>query len=146
MKATEGSNEPCRRICVTPVRNEVVINESPGYDEAHRQKILLERARQFEGRRILIGLDADEALSANCLESKEWKQIEDAEPGTILRFRWVNILPGFNQIWIPPNRVSLGFVDDGSPHTGKRIHSPRVPNPTNAPILDCPCTHPSTQT
>ena len=143
MMATEGSNEPCRRICVTPVRNEawiidrflaaaktwadhvvvadqaihrrdiaatckatpgaeVVINESPVFDEAHRQKILLERARQFEGRRILIGLDADEALSANCLESKEWKRIADAEPGTILRFRWVNILPGFKEVWIPP--------------------------------------------
>jgi len=176
MMATEGSNEACLRICVTPVRNEawiidrflsaakswadhvvvadqqssdgtlellqatpgveVVINESRVFDEAHRQKILLERARQFEGRRILIGLDADEALSANCLESKEWKQIAEAEPGTILRFRWVNILPGFKEVWIPPTYNAFGFVDNGCDFTGWRIHSPRVPQPENAPVID----------
>lgn len=176
MMATEGSNEPCRRICITPVRNEawiidrflsaaknwadhvvvadqqssdgtlellqatpgaeVVINESPVFDEAHRQKILIERARQFEGRRILIGLDADEALSANCLESKEWKEIADAEPGTLLRFRWVNILPGFKDVWIPPKYSAFGFIDNGCDYNGWRIHSPRVPQPPGAPVID----------
>jgi hypothetical protein len=176
MMPTEGSSDHCRRICVTPVRNEawiierflaaaktwadhvvvadqqsndgtlellqatpgaeVVINESPAFDEAHRQKILLERARQFEGRRVLIGLDADEALSANCRESKEWKQIADAEPGTILRFRWVNILPGFKEVWIPPKYNAFGFVDNGCDFRGWRIHSPRLPQPENAPVID----------
>lgn len=176
MIAAEGSNEACRRICVTPVRNEawiierflaaaktwadhvivadqgstdgtlqqlqstpgaeVVINESAVFDEAHRQKILLDRARQFGGKRILIGLDADEALSANCLESKEWKQIENAEPGTILRFRWVNVLPGFKEVWILPKHSAFGFVDNGCDFTGWRIHSPRVPQPENAPVID----------
>ena len=67
---------------------------------------------------FLLALDADEALSANCLESKEWKQIADAEPGTILRFRWVNILPGFKEAWIPPKYNAFGFVDDGCDFTG----------------------------
>lgn len=175
--ATEGSNETCRRICVTPVRNEawiidrflsaaktwadhvivadqsstdgtlqqsqstpgveVVINDSPVFDEPHRQKILLERARQLEGRRILIALDADEALSANCLESKEWKRIADAEPGTVLRFRWVNVLPGFQQAWIPHAPLVCGFIDDGAEHKGvQRIHNPRLPCPINAPVID----------
>ena len=115
---------------------EVVINDSPVFDEAHRQRILLERARQFEGRRILIGLDADEALSSNCTETDDWEQISNAEPGTVLRFRWVNVLPGFQKAWIPPGHSHFGFVDDGSEHTGKRIHSPRVPYPSGAPILD----------
>ena len=115
---------------------EVVINESHGYDEAYRQKILLERARKFEGKRILFGLDADEALSANCLESKEWKQIADAEPGTVLRFRWVNILPGFREAWIPPKYEAFGFVDNGCDFTGRQIHSPRVPQPLGAPVID----------
>jgi hypothetical protein len=115
---------------------ETVINDSPVYNEAYRQKILLECARKFEGRRILIALDADEALSANCLESKEWKQIEDAEPGTILRFRWVNILPGFREAWIPPKYEAFGFVDNGCDFTGRQIHSTRVPQPPGAPVLD----------
>jgi Glycosyl transferase family 2 len=176
MMATEGSNESCRRICVTPVRNEawiidcflsaaktwadhvivadqgstdgtlqqsqstpgveVVINDSPVFDEAYRQKILLERARKFGGRRILIGLDADEALSANCLQSRDWERIKEAQPGTVLRFRWVNILPGFKEAWIPPNYSAFGFVDDGCDFSGWRIHSPRVPQPSGAPTLD----------
>src|SRR5256885_2197185 len=69
---------------------ELVINDSPVFDEAYRQKILLQRARQIAGRRILIGLDADEALSSNLLASKQWAQLCDVEPGTVLRFRWVN--------------------------------------------------------
>ena len=109
MVADQQSSDGTLELLQATPGAEVVINESPVFDEAHRQKILLDRARQFEGRRILIGLDADEALSANCLESKEWKQIEDAEPGTILRFRWVNILPGFKEAWIPPTRIRRWF-------------------------------------
>jgi hypothetical protein len=114
----------------------VVINDSPVFDENHRQCLLLSRARQISGKRILIGLDADEALSANFTSSKEWERLKDVAPGTILRFRWVNILPGFKEAWIPPEPRAFGFVDDGSEHTGKRIHSPRVPQPEGAPVID----------
>ena len=174
--ATEGSNEPCRRICVTPTRNEawiinqflaaaktwadhvivadqgstdgtlqqlqstpgieVVTNDSPVYNEAHRQKLLFERSRQFDGKRILFGLDADETLSANSVQSPEWKRISEAKPGTILRFRWINILPGFKEAWIPPGYTAFGLVDDGSDYSGCRIHSPRVPQPLGAPVID----------
>ncbi len=98
--------------------------------------MLLHHARQVQGKRILIGLDADESLSANSRESPEWKLIEAAAPGTILRFRWVNVLPGFNTAWIGPEHVPLGFIDNGVAHTGKTIHSPRVPQPEGAPVLD----------
>ena len=176
MITPDASNGICRRICVTPTRNEswiikpflsaarswasdvivadqgstdgtlqelqstaavdVVINESPVFDEGHRQLLLLERSRRINGRRILIGLDADEALSANCLESEEWKRLSEAEPGTVLRFRWVNILPGFKKAWIPPKYAAFGFVDDGRDFSGWRIHSPRVPQPDGAPVID----------
>jgi hypothetical protein len=134
--ADQGSTDGTLQQLQSMPRVDVVINDSPVFDETHRQRILLERARQLEGRRILIGLDADEALSANCVETEDWHKMESAAPGTILRFRWVNILPGFNEAWIPPNRVPCGFVDDGTVTSGKRIHSPRVPNPPGAPILD----------
>ena len=114
----------------------VVINDSPVFDEAHRQKILLERARQFDGRRILIGLDADEALSSNFVNSKEWDRISEAKPGTVLRFRWVNILPGFKEAWIPSKYSAFGFVDDDCNFKGWHIHSPRVPQPPGAPVID----------
>lgn len=115
---------------------QVVLNESKVFDEVHRQRLLLNQARQIEGKRILIALDADEALSFNCTASKEWEQLREAKPGTLLRFPWVNILPGFKEAWIPPAPLLCGFVDDGSGHSGRRIHNPRVPVPDGAPVID----------
>ncbi len=134
--ADQLSTDGTREFLQSDNRVNLVLNDSPVYDEAARQRMLLERARQVAGRRVLIGLDADEALSANSRSSRDWNRIKQAAPGTILRFRWVNILPGFEKAWIQPNFVPLGFVDDGSPHSGRQIHSPRVPHPENAPTLD----------
>jgi hypothetical protein len=130
--STDGTLERLQR---TP-GVQTVINDSPVFDERYRQQLLLTHARRIAGRRILIGLDADEALSANFATSDEWRRLDTVAPGTILRFRWVNILPGFEQAWIPHEPRAFGFVDDGSPHEGRRIHSPRVPQPPNAPVLD----------
>jgi hypothetical protein len=98
--------------------------------------LLLEHARRVSGRRVLIALDADEALSANALSSPEWQRVGEAAPGTVLRFRWVNVLPGFRKAWIPRDPIPCGFVDDGSGHAGERIHSRRIPWPKDAPVLD----------
>lgn len=130
--STDGTREQLRQ---TP-GVDLVLNDSTTFDENHRQQLLLSRARMIEGQRVLIGLDADEAFSANARSTSDWQKIVSAKPGTILRFRWVNILPGFKHAWIPPGHTPFGFVDDGSTHTGKKIHSPRVPYPENAPILD----------
>ena len=75
-------------------------------------------------------------LSANCTETDDWDKIRNAEPGTVLRFRWVNILPDFERAWILPGYSPFGFVDNGCDFSGWRIHSPRVPQPPNAPVLD----------
>jgi glycosyltransferase involved in cell wall biosynthesis len=134
--ADQGSTDGTLQQLQSASDVEVVINDSPVYDEAYRQKILLSRARQFEGKKVFIALDADEALSANCLQSKEWKRVGEAKPGTVLRFRWVNILPGFEEAWIPGKYSAFGFVDDGCDFTGRRIHSTRVPQPAGAPVID----------
>lgn len=130
--STDGTPDEIRNTPgVTVVKNECV-----EFDENHRQKLLLGEARKVHGKRILIALDADEALSANFEHSPEWERLCSAKPGTILRFRWVNILPGFERAWIPPQHTPFGFVDDGSDHFGSRIHSPRVPQPEGAPVID----------
>lgn len=134
--ADQGSTDGTADAVLRAPGARLVLNESPTYDEDYRQKLLLREARRVPGKRILIGLDADEALSANALKSEEWKRIENAAPGTVLRFRWVNILPGFRQAWVRPGHVALGFVDDGTEHQGRAIHSPRVPHPAGAPVLD----------
>lgn len=115
---------------------ELVLNDSPVFDEQQRQQLLLRQARSVPGPRVLIGLDADEALSANCRETKDWERIQNAQPGTILRFKWVNVLPGFKEAWVPPGHIPFGFIDNGCAHNGQRIHSPRVPQPPGAPTMD----------
>lgn len=135
--ADQLSTDGSRDIVRAAPNAELVCNDSPVFDENHRQKLLLNAARKVPGKRILLGLDADETLSSNATSSREWQQILDAPPGTVLRFRWVNVMPDFKTAWIPPNLITCGFVDDGSEHQGKRIHSSRVPHPPGAPALEC---------
>lgn len=134
--ADQGSTDGTLELARSTPGVEAVINDSSTFDEVHRQRLLLNTARRIPGKRILIALDADEALSANARQSREWDQIAEARPGTVLRFRWVNILPGFKRAWIPPTPLHCGLVDDGTEHGGKPIHNPRVPWPTGAPVLD----------
>lgn len=132
-QSTDGSREIARRF------EKVVLVDNPhdAYDEGARQRLLIDTARQLpaQGRRILIALDADEMLSANWMESSEWQQLLAAPPGTVLYFRWANIGPDVTYAWIDPAYKPFGFVDDGSPHEGRPIHSPRIPVPREAPAL-----------
>jgi len=134
--ADQGSTDGTLQELQRTAGVQTLVNESPAYDEAQRQRLLINAARKISGKRIFIALDADEALSANCLPSAEWQRLAEAKPGTVLRFRWVNILPRFKQAWIPSEPTALGFIDDGSEHTGEKIHSRRVPWPANSPVID----------
>lgn len=134
--ADQGSTDGTVEILRNTPGVDLVINDSPVFDEVHRQKLLINRARETAGKRILIALDADEALPANCLESKEWQKIKEAPPGTLFKFRWVNILPGFKEAWIPATGIICGCIDDGSEHKGRRIHNQRVPSATKGPVIE----------
>lgn len=135
--ADQCSDDATREIAARFSKVMLIDNTSPAYDEGARQKLLLEAARRLPcvGRRILIALDADEMLSADFAESEEWQRLLDAPEGTVLRFEWANILPDFQQCWIPAHDIPFGFVDDGSLHTGEKIHSTRLPTPEGAPVL-----------
>jgi hypothetical protein len=134
--ADQGSVDGTRDVLQTTETVTFVDNDSAVFDEKRRQHLLIDRARQFPGKRILIALDADEALSANVRSSVEWQRVLAARPGTVLRFRWVNILPGFKTAWIPRDPTPFGFIDDGSEHTPSLIHSRRVPWPAGAAVID----------
>ena len=132
--STDGTREIARRY--EKVR--LLDNENEEYDEGARQRLLINAAREIPTKthRLFLALDADEVLSANWMESSEWNGLLSARPGTVLRFQWANVAPGVQTGWIDPDVKPFGFVDDGSPHEGKPIHSPRVPVPRNAPSLD----------
>jgi Glycosyl transferase family 2 len=112
----------------------LIENNSASFNEPERQKLLIEAARKIPGKRLLIALDADEVLSANFLTSPEWQTVISAKPGTVINFQWANLRPDCKSYW-NSSYHSLGFMDDGSQHLGKLIHSPRLPIPENAPVI-----------
>lgn len=135
--ADQGSVDGSRAIAEAHPKAIVVDNPSPAYDERARQELLLRTARDVtDGRRLLIALDADEALSATAFEGLEWKAALAAAPGTVMRWRWANVMPGGREVWIPDAPLIFGLLDDGRAHGGDRIHNVRLPLPPDAPIID----------
>jgi len=129
--ADQQSDDGSREIARSYEKVKLIDNDTPSYDEGARQKLLIDAGRQIpvNDRRVLIALDADEMLSANWMDSTEWEDLLAAEPGTVLRFQWANVGPDVSCAWVDSDHKPFGFVDDGSPHRGRRIHSPRIPIP-----------------
>lgn len=95
---------------------------------------LFEKARQIEGPKILITLDADEILTPN-YDSLEWNTIRNAKPGTILSLPIHNLLP--NGTYWAFGECYTGYVDDGEPFRKGVIHAPRTIVPNGHDVLKC---------
>ena len=135
--ADQMSADGSREIIEAHPKAVLVENNSEDFNEVIRQRLLLDTARRLvPGPRILIALDADEALTADAPAQPEWQAMLNATPGTVLHMQWVNILPEEPRAWIPPVPKVFGFIDDGALHNGERIHTPRLPSPTGAPVLN----------
>lgn len=135
--ADQRSTDGSREIIAGHSKAVLVDNDLETFDDGANRKQLLEAARDLApGPRILISLDADEALTADALDQPEWNTLLEAEPGTVIRMQWVNVVPDEPRAWVPPDPIVFGFVDDGSPYVGPRIHPIRLPTPDHAPMLD----------
>jgi len=135
--ADQGSTDGSREIASEFPKVTLIDNYSNNYNEPERQKLLLAEARRFPGPKIFFALDADEFLTANVFTSPEWQSILAAPPGTVIQLQWPEIQVDFSDLsfFHYPTLLPVGFVDDGSEHGGKVIHSTRVPKPAGAPVL-----------
>lgn len=133
--AEQGSDDGSLEIARAYPKVTLLENPSATFNEPERQKMLIAAARRFPGPRILVALDADEALTANFRSSPDWAALLAAAPGTVVYFRWANLRPGVRSYWSPVHSLPFAFVDDGSDHVGKAMHNPRVPVPPGAPQL-----------
>jgi hypothetical protein len=133
--ADQQSDDRSREIAYSYPKVILVENISSTFNELKRQKLLLETARRIPEPRLLIALDADEALTANFMNHPEWNTVLQAPVGTVIRFQWANLLPDMCSYWTPTYDFAMGFMDDGSEHTGKKIHNPRIPVPAQASTL-----------
>jgi len=136
--ADQQSDDGSREIARSYEKVHLIDNNSPTYDEAARQQLLIQAARDIPvaNRRILIALDADEIFTANWMQRADWTKMQQLQPGTVLRFRWANVTPRIKEGWVSDHWIPFGFVDDGSAHEGEKIHSPRIPVPLGAPTFD----------
>ncbi len=126
--ADQQSGDASARIARRFSKVELLENTGTAYSEHDRQTLLLARARQVPGRRVILSLDADEVLAANWRESGEWHSLLTAPEGTRFRFPKAELLPGCDRYWVlPGGDLVHGMVDDGSPFVGGTIHGPRLP-------------------
>lgn len=133
--ADQGSTDGSREIALSYPKVTLIDNPSQDLNEASRQNLLLNAAREIPGQRFLIALDADEVLTPN-LDHPEWQTVLNAAPGTIVEFEWLHILPDFKSYWLYTDwYYPLGFMDDGSNTTRGKIHSPRIPEPLHSPRI-----------
>jgi glycosyltransferase involved in cell wall biosynthesis len=127
--STDGSPDICRKY----PKVDLILNDSPDYDEASRQLLLIQRSREVvSGQRILLALDADEVLAANAMETLSWQSMLSAKPGTVLFFEKPDLYITPYQCIRYDNPWPIGYVDDGAEHKPKAIHSIRVPLPDYA--------------
>lgn len=132
--ADQMSTDASREIMARFEKAILVDNESPVFNEPERVQLLLREARKITGPKILIALDADEILAGD-LDWLRSQEFLSTAPGTRITFDWVNVEPNCRRFWNPNPPMCWGFVDDGSPHSGARIHSGRVPEPEGSSVL-----------
>ncbi len=136
--ADQGSTDDSVAIARTFPKVRVIANSGQNYDEFARQELLIRTARELvPGPRLLLALDADEVFTANYAASAEWTKMLQSPPGTVFRFRWVNLCPDLRRAWLSRPSFAWGFMDNGAPHSGKDIHSVRVPVPDGSPQVVC---------
>ena len=133
--ADQQSNDGSREIVYRYPKVKLIDNSSTSFNEPERQALLINTAREIPEPRLLVALDADEFLTANFMTSPEWAAALEAPRGTIIRFQRSELLPSLSACWLPAIHFPYAFMDDGSPHIGQKIHSPRVPTPPSAPTI-----------
>lgn len=130
--ADQNSTDTSKEIAQSFEKVIYVKNNGGKYDELSRQELLLREARKISGKKLLIALDADEFFTNVDTTSPSWQTMINAEEGTVFSFNWLHISSDFTKVkksnfdfpW-----GAFGFMDDGSKHSGRNIHSPRVPIP-----------------
>lgn len=137
--ADQMSDDGSPEIAVKYPKVQLIQNASTQFNEPERQKLLIDAARQipYDGKKLLIALDADEMLTANWLDSPEWQAMLDAPIGTVFQFSLLNLRPDMKKYW-HGGTYFWGLMDDGkSTHKGSLIHSTRMPIPADAPCFIC---------
>lgn len=130
--ADQGSTDESRKIAREYSKVILIDNNNPDFNEAERQKLLIDKAREVDGDKILFALDADEIFSANFMNTSDWNSIVNSKQGDVFWFKWAQVLSDKIHYWVPQNYYPWVFHDDGKEPHGNytaNIHSMRIPYP-----------------
>ncbi len=135
--ADQLSEDESRELAATFPKVTLIDNPGEDYSEVERQRLLIAAARRFPGPRVLVAIDADEIVSANICDSRNWQAALRQPPGTVLVFPKVELYGSARQYflhsvedknsWIP-----FGYLDDGAEHEGSILHTCRIPESVDA--------------
>lgn len=116
--ADQKSTDNSKEIALKYPKVIVIDNDSTDLDEDHRDRMLVEKARETVGTNgILFKLDADEIFTPN-FYSNDWDSIKRSEEGSVWTFRWIQINENLSSYWEIPRKTVYGaFVDDGRDYT-----------------------------
>jgi glycosyltransferase involved in cell wall biosynthesis len=132
----QGSTDGSTDICARYEKVHLIHNPDRTYDEAARQRRLIETARELiRGPRILLALDSDEILAGDALTTDDWSRMMTARPGTVLYFEKPELFQSPHNAIRYKEPWPLGYVDDGCEHRATKIHSIRIPQPQYATQL-----------
>lgn len=135
--ADQFSTDESRDIAGRFEKVVLIQNDREKYDEQYRQKLLIDKAREIvPGKKILLALDADEILTPDSLGSKDWERMCLLDAGTVIRFEKPDLLANMRTCIRHKEYFTLGYVDDGVDHSGKKIHSVRIPRLDTSPEVD----------
>jgi hypothetical protein len=130
--ADQMSTDNTRSILQKYPKVIVVENNTLEINEPERYKMVIDKAREIEGDKILFAFDVDEVLSANFIHTKDWERILCSKKGDVFCFQWAHIHPSGNSYSVPDVFFPWVFHDDGiEPHANyvRNLHSMRIPYP-----------------
>lgn len=113
-----------------------VLNEGE-FDEQKRSQLLLNEVRRIEAdKKLVVCLDADEALTLNWCESKEWLNMLESDPKTVFLMDWIELfhkLKTSNVGIKKDQKTPFAYIDDGTSNfdSGIKFHLTRVPDIDN---------------
>jgi hypothetical protein len=136
--ADQHSTDDTREIIKEFPKAVLINNNDIEYGEASRSELLINKAREIKGDKILFFLAIDEVLSANYSETEDWERIRQSKPGSVFFFQWANIMSDNKNFWYSnqsngqPFFMARLFHDDGvTPYDseGLDMHTHCIPYP-----------------
>lgn len=132
----QGSSDKSTEIANQFQKVKVFDNPDRHLNEANTIARMYELARsEVTGPKVILRLDADEALTANATQTAEWSTLRNASPGTIIRLPRIELF-SFDECYVH-SIIDRGYVDDGRKFDVAKIHANSTPIASGLPTLTC---------